>query len=616
MSVRPKRRPFFLYPIVVSLSTPRLDSISIMPKRFICLLFTFCLLVRDDLLPAVVAQKGITQTIATLSEARSTLAAISSGGLFFFAGGFNGTGASARVDIYNVTNGIWTTATLSVARSVLAATSSGSLIFFAGGADSLNFSMQTKTFSGNASNQVDVYNISDGSWNTATLSQVRYGLAATSVRNLVLFGGGYYPYWPSDVVDIYDVSRNTWTNTTLSEAREYLAATSVANHYALFAGGCCDKNGNPFNVVDIFDSLSGIWNTTTLSQTREFLTAASLDNLAFFGGGDIGGYSGYPSQTFKAVDIFNATTQTWSTATLSQNRTYLAAASIEDSVAFGGGYNGANFAAVVDMFNTTSNIWFTANLSQPRLLLAATSLTNKIFFGGGQNSKSGYSNIVDIFCLNGSDCPPPPAPSPLTTPAVSSTTTNGVPSTLPSTSSAVFGPAQSATFSPQHSNTSTETTPSVNSALIGGLIGGLVGVLLVVGGIVVLVILLRKKRKKSTSDRSIEALPMEEQTKTLPTNQQGVHESEIQSQTANTASHYIPIAKSTAQSQTSQSTQNVELSAKHRIPFEDIEIQKEIGKGSYGEVCLGRWNGTAIALKFCKEKEGLEDFWKEANLMM
>jgi serine/threonine protein kinase len=148
------------------------------------------------------------------------------------------------------------------------------------------------------------------------------------------------------------------------------------------------------------------------------------------------------------------------------------------------------------------------------------------------------------------------------------------------------------------------------------LIGGIVGLLLVGSGIIILVILLRKKRKKSTSNRSIEELPMEEQTKTLQTNQQQAHESDTRSQTTNTSSHYMPIAKSTAQSQASEITKNVELSAKHHIPFEDIEVQKEIGKGSYGIVCLGRWNGAAVALKFCKEKKELEDFWKEANLMI
>jgi hypothetical protein len=55
---------------------------------------------------------------------------------------------------------------------------------------------------------------------------------------------------------------------------------------------------------------------------------------------------------------------------------------------------------------------------------------------------------------------------------------------------------------------------------------------------------------------------------------------------------------------------------KYQIPFEDIEIEKELGKGSYGRVCLGRWNDAPVALKFCKEKEKLDDFLKEATLMM
>jgi hypothetical protein len=65
-------------------------------------------------------------------------------------------------------------------------------------------------------------------WN----SQPRYVLAATSVGNLVLFGGGYNSNDPSKVVDVFDMTNNTWTTTTLSEARSYLAATSVDNRCA------------------------------------------------------------------------------------------------------------------------------------------------------------------------------------------------------------------------------------------------------------------------------------------------------------------------------------------------------------------------------------------------
>jgi hypothetical protein len=76
----------------------------------------------------------ITRSTTTLSQARYWFAATSSGEFVFFAGGYNSTGqASDRVDICNVTSGNWTTATLSIPRSALAATSSQNLVFFGGG---------------------------------------------------------------------------------------------------------------------------------------------------------------------------------------------------------------------------------------------------------------------------------------------------------------------------------------------------------------------------------------------------------------------------------------------------------------------------------------------------
>jgi hypothetical protein len=51
-------------------------------------------------------------TTATLKEARSQLAATSSGELVFFAAGLSDTGPSDQVDILNVSSGIWTTTNL------------------------------------------------------------------------------------------------------------------------------------------------------------------------------------------------------------------------------------------------------------------------------------------------------------------------------------------------------------------------------------------------------------------------------------------------------------------------------------------------------------------------
>jgi hypothetical protein len=101
-----------------------------------------------------------------------------------------------------------TTATLSEARSRLAATSSGELVFFAGGDNAIT---------GQTSARVDILDISSGKWTTITLSQPRDDVAATSSRNLVFFGGGWDGTTPySDLVDIYNISSGSWSTASLS----------------------------------------------------------------------------------------------------------------------------------------------------------------------------------------------------------------------------------------------------------------------------------------------------------------------------------------------------------------------------------------------------------------
>ena len=79
----------------------------------------------------------------------------------------------------------------------------------------------------------------------ATLSKVRSELAATTVGDYALFGGGvgstYY-----NTVDAYDASLTRTSPTALSKARYELAATTVGD-YALFGGG-----ESATNVVDVY----------------------------------------------------------------------------------------------------------------------------------------------------------------------------------------------------------------------------------------------------------------------------------------------------------------------------------------------------------------------------
>ncbi len=129
------------------------------------------------------------------------------------------------VDLFDSASGLWSTAQLSVARYDLAAASVGNVALFAGGwtgsallcregrgdgvllvacvlsvcsccgvvvlfAPATACCLTRATAGGVASNAVDLYNSATGTWSTASLSVVRWGLAAASVGTVALFAGG------------------------------------------------------------------------------------------------------------------------------------------------------------------------------------------------------------------------------------------------------------------------------------------------------------------------------------------------------------------------------------------------------------------------------------------
>ena len=118
---------------------------------------------------------------------------------------------------------------------------------------------------------------------TATpLSAARSSLAATSVGNYALFGGGNSNSGNSSIVDAYNTSLTRTIPTALSVAKYDLAATTVGN-YALFGGG--DDIEESISTVDAYDTSLTRTIPTPLSAARSSLAATSVGNYALFGGG-------------------------------------------------------------------------------------------------------------------------------------------------------------------------------------------------------------------------------------------------------------------------------------------------------------------------------------------
>ncbi len=254
-----------------------------------------------------------------------------------------------------------------------------------------------------------------GSWSTATLSQARFGPAATSVGNLAIFAGGAYGSYASgsSAVDIYNAATGRWSTSTLPQGLAGMAATSVGQE-AIFAGGAAYSSttlqfGNgtvqrqvaASNLMQIYDATTGTWSTTALPQGLDNMAAVSIGSDAIFAGGLYNNYAsdgGYSS----AVQIYNTSTGLWSTAALSQARETSGLAVGNTAIFAGGGYysNGWVASNVVDIYNASTGLWTTAQLSQPRYIGGATIAGNLAIFAGGayySNSTWHTSRAVDIY---------------------------------------------------------------------------------------------------------------------------------------------------------------------------------------------------------------------------
>ena len=202
---------------------------------------------------------------------------------------------------------------LSAGRIGMVSAAAGSKIVFAGG-----------MVEGSYSSRVDIYDTITKVWTTAELTKPeRQGMAAAAVGNKILFAGGGDNDWGETTsrVDIYDVDRNSWSVAELSKGREYLAAATVGDK-VLFAGGTSwetSASGHSTwvtsNVVDIYDNTTNSWTTASLSESRSDLTATTAGSKIYFAGG----YAGpFINNISPAIDIFDASTNSWSVSYLQQ----------------------------------------------------------------------------------------------------------------------------------------------------------------------------------------------------------------------------------------------------------------------------------------------------------
>mmetsp|Transcript_22716 Transcript_22716/g.54378 ORF Transcript_22716/g.54378 Transcript_22716/m.54378 type:complete len:525 (-) Transcript_22716:390-1964(-) len=267
---------------------------------------------------------------AALSEPRSALGAVTVGeSLALFAGGLTKHGSpSSRVDIYDAAALKWRRASLSVARSWVAAAAVGHLALFAGG-------MSTRGESG----AVDIFDSETGRWTVSRLSTPRRFIAACSAdtgeRKVAVFAGGTVRVRTGFIaksarVDIFHATQRKWTRSMLSEGRTKSSCVGIGSKI-IVAGGYSSSGYS--RRVDILDINTMRWRIARISRPRQWAAAIAAPPLAFFAGGqwcNIGSCNGGWIRSAD-IDVYNLGTGRWTVgAKMMEARSNAAAASTPD----------------------------------------------------------------------------------------------------------------------------------------------------------------------------------------------------------------------------------------------------------------------------------------------
>ena len=170
---------------------------------------------------------------------------------------------------------------------------------------------------------------------------------------------------------------------SLSKKRDYVAAATAGNKI-LFAGGV-GAGQDISSRVDIYDISTQTWSTAELSEARSVIGAATVGNKVLFAGGAKNyDYDGWYNST-RRVDIYDVTANAWSTTELPEARNFLYVrngAIVGDKVFFAGRLD-RDQTWDVQVYDVSANSWSSIALKQPRWAPAMAAAGNKIFIAGG-----------------------------------------------------------------------------------------------------------------------------------------------------------------------------------------------------------------------------------------
>lgn len=308
-------------------------------------------------------------TLGSMSQSRSNPSIVSEGNKIVIAGGELSQGMySSRVDIYDISTNSWATSELSQARSNIAVVVLDKNIYFAGGRNG------TSSYS----SRIDIYNTVSNTWSTTDIGMVEALLSGASAGNKVVFASGVTAH-------IFDASTNSWSTAPLSQrpgegnccqGRVDGIAATVINDQIYFAGGI---GSDLHKAIDIYNASTNTWSTSSLIEPKGGVAGIAVNGANFWAGGLTFGEGYRPS---RQVEIRNMTSGFTMIEELFQPNAFFSAVQKNNRIVFftGSGVEKNKF----DIFDTSTNTWLIGKLTENVEGAAIISVNNTIYVAGGK----------------------------------------------------------------------------------------------------------------------------------------------------------------------------------------------------------------------------------------
>ena len=202
------------------------------------------------------------------------------------------------------------------------------------------------------------------------------------------------PFSPLDVSGTW--AADSSTGFTLREDH----TSCAVNGKIYILGG--DDGYNCLSTIQVFDPLSGIWSTPATTGTftpRSGLTSNVIEGKIYV----IGGYDGNKRAYYNIIEIFDPSTNIWSTPSVagtSTSRAYFASSVVNNKIYVMGGYDGHDFLNSLEVLDPSTNTWSTPTATgtmTARASLTSNVINDKIYAIGGASNNNSVFNTLEIF---------------------------------------------------------------------------------------------------------------------------------------------------------------------------------------------------------------------------